>query len=84
MSGSTRWRGVGMPTDAASRPPPTRPATGAGWPPARGRPLARLSHRHSGRQRRLREGGEPMPLILWLLGVPLSLIVVLWLMGLFS
>jgi hypothetical protein len=26
-------------------------------------------------------GGAPMPLILWLLGVPLSLIIILWLMG---
>jgi hypothetical protein len=24
---------------------------------------------------------RPMPLILWLLGVPLSLIIILWLMG---
>jgi hypothetical protein len=26
-------------------------------------------------------GGVAMPLILWLLGVPLTLIIVLWLMG---
>jgi hypothetical protein len=29
----------------------------------------------------MREEGRSMPLILWLLGVPLGLIVVLWLMG---
>jgi hypothetical protein len=32
------------------------------------------------------KGGDRtmMPLILWLLGVPLSLIIVLWLLGVFS
>jgi hypothetical protein len=30
---------------------------------------------------RRREGDVAMPLILWLLGVPLSLIIILWLMG---
>jgi hypothetical protein len=28
-----------------------------------------------------RRGGESMPLILWLLGVPLSLVLILWLFG---
>jgi hypothetical protein len=28
-------------------------------------------------------GGTTMPLILWLLGVPLSLIIILWLLGVF-
>ena len=28
-----------------------------------------------------RKEDAPMPLILWLLGIPLSLIVILWLMG---
>jgi len=28
-----------------------------------------------------REGGVVIPLILWLLGVPLSLIIILWLIG---
>jgi hypothetical protein len=26
-------------------------------------------------------GSEPMPIILWLLGVPLSIVIVLWLIG---
>jgi len=29
----------------------------------------------------MRGEGSRMPLILWLLGVPLSLIIILWLMG---
>jgi hypothetical protein len=28
-----------------------------------------------------RHGSEPMPIILWLLGVPLSIVIVLWLIG---
>jgi hypothetical protein len=32
-------------------------------------------------RRTIREEGTSMPLILWLLGVPLGLIIVLWLMG---
>jgi hypothetical protein len=28
-------------------------------------------------------GSEPMPIIAWLLGVPLSLVIVLWLLGVF-
>jgi len=27
------------------------------------------------------DGSEPMPIILWLLGVPLSIVIVLWLIG---
>ncbi|MGC2855184.1 hypothetical protein ACM64Y_06885 [Novispirillum sp. DQ9] len=34
-------------------------------------------------RRRDQERREFMPIILWLLGVPLSLIIVLWLVGVF-
>jgi hypothetical protein len=47
--------------------------------------LARGSHLLQNEARRLgAEGGSKMPIILWLLGVPLSLIVILWLLGVFS
>jgi hypothetical protein len=33
--------------------------------------------------RQKRTGSEPMPIIAWLLGVPLSLVIVPWLLGVF-
>jgi hypothetical protein len=53
----------------------TRPV----WTRARGLRLILAEARHA-------KGGDRtmMPLILWLLGVPLSLIIVLWLLGVFS
>jgi hypothetical protein len=30
------------------------------------------------------KGGTQVPILLWLLGVPLSVIIILWLLGVFS
>jgi len=48
---------------------------------ARGLPVLTGMSRSTGRVRNEQEGGVVIPLILWFLGVPLSLIIILWLIG---